>query len=201
MKKSSSVSKLFILGGGGHASSCAEVIQSKGDFNIIGFIDKDINAPLSKLGYTYLGNDDEILNLIKSGCSVAIGLGQIQSADVRQDVFQSLRLCNAHMPIIKASTSYVSSSSTIGEATIVFHKSVVNIDVRIEENCIINTAAIIEHGCIIGCHTHIAPRAIILGNAEIGKRCFIGAGSVIFQGVNIPDNTIVPAGSIIKQTI
>ena len=36
---------------------------------------------------------------------------------------------------------------------------------------------------------------------EIGKRCFIGAGSVIFQGVNIPDNTIVPAGSIIKQTI
>lgn len=198
MNKNLSANQLFIVGGGGHATTCAEVIQSQGRFNIIGFVDKDMNAPLSVLGFSYLGEDSQIEKLLKSGRSVAIGVGQIMSADLRQNIFEFLNEYNAHMPIIKASTSYVSKSATLGEATMIFHKSVVNIGSQIGVNCIINTAAVIEHGSVIGHHTHIGPGAIVLGDAKVGERCFIGAGAVIFQGTNIPDNSIVPAGTIVK---
>lgn len=43
-------------------------------------------------------------------------------------------------------------------------------------------APTIEDDCVIGAY------AIILGNVHIGKRCVIGAGSIVTH--DIPDNTI-----------
>ena len=57
----------------------------------------------------------------------------------------------------------------------------------------------VEHGCSIGSHTHIAPRSVILGDAKIGEGCFIGSGSIIFQGIIIPDYSVIPAGTVMRR--
>lgn len=200
MHNNSSAPKIFLVGGGGHANSCIDVILSHGHFEIAGFTDQYKNAAISSFGYPYLGNDDQFEELIKLGFCAAICLGQIKNVDLRVNIYEKLYRCNAHLPVIKASTSYVSESATLGEGTMVFHNSVVNVGAKIGANCIINTSAIIEHGCYIGAHTHIAPHATILGDASIGESCFIGANAIIFPSVKIPSNSVISAGAIIKES-
>lgn len=36
---------------------------------------------------------------------------------------------------------------------------------------------------------------------HIGKRCWIGAGAVIFPGVTIGDDTVIGAGSVVTKDI
>ena len=85
-----------------------------------------------------------------------------QRHSASKHVYKMLQKYNAKMPVIRASTSYVSTGARLGDATMVFHNAVVNIGVKIGSNCIINTSAVVEHGCSIGSHTHIAPRSVIL---------------------------------------
>lgn len=39
-----------------------------------------------------------------------------------------------------------------------------------------------------------------LGTIEIGRKCFIGAGSIILPGISLGDNVIVGAGSVVTRS-
>lgn len=41
----------------------------------------------------------------------------------------------------------------------------------------------------------------LFGKITIGKNCFIGANTIILCGVNIPNNTIIAAGTVITKSI
>ena len=200
MKNNQLPSQIFLVGGGGHALSCVEVILSNRSFGLVGFTDSNNSAVLSKFGYSYLGNDSLFESLHEAGHSAAIGIGQITNSNKRVDVFHSLKQLGINLPVIVASTAYVAKDVKLHEGTIVFHNAVVNIGAQIGSNCIINTSAVIEHGCVVGSHTHLAPRSVILGDVKIGQHCFIGAGAIIFQGVTIPDYSVIPAGSFVERT-
>ena len=57
------------------------------------------------------------------------------------------------------------------------------------------------HGCVIGDETLIAIGAVVLTGAKIGKRCIIGANSLIPEHREIPDNSLVfgSPGKVIRQ--
>ena len=63
-----------------------------------------------------------------------------------------------------------------------------------------NTGAIIEHECEIGEFSHICPGSVLTGGVKIGK-LFVGANSVISEGINIGDNVTIGAGSVIINDI
>jgi carbonic anhydrase/acetyltransferase-like protein (isoleucine patch superfamily) len=47
------------------------------------------------------------------------------------------------------------------------------------------------HGCTIGDESLIGIQAVILNNAKIGKRCIVGAGSVVTEGKEFPDGSLI----------
>jgi carbonic anhydrase/acetyltransferase-like protein (isoleucine patch superfamily) len=47
------------------------------------------------------------------------------------------------------------------------------------------------HGCTIGDGTLVGIQAVVLNNAKIGKNCIVGAGSVITEGKEFPDNSLI----------
>ena len=47
----------------------------------------------------------------------------------------------------------------------------------------------IGHGAIV--HTMIGMGAILMNGCKIGKNCIIGAGALVTQNVEIPDNSLV----------
>lgn len=57
------------------------------------------------------------------------------------------------------------------------------------------------HGCTIGGETLIGIGSTILNRAKIGKNCIIGAHSLIPEGKEIPDNSLVMGspGKVVKE--
>ncbi|HEY8048390.1 MAG TPA: gamma carbonic anhydrase family protein [Ramlibacter sp.] len=47
------------------------------------------------------------------------------------------------------------------------------------------------HGCTIGDGSLIGIQAVVLNRARIGKNCVVGAGSVVTEGKEFPDNSLI----------
>lgn len=60
---------------------------------------------------------------------------------------------------------------------------------------------VILHACTIGDDTLIGMGSTILNRAKIGKNCIIGANTLISEGKEIPDNSLVMGapGKVVKE--
>jgi carbonic anhydrase/acetyltransferase-like protein (isoleucine patch superfamily) len=47
------------------------------------------------------------------------------------------------------------------------------------------------HGCTIGDGSLVGIQAVILNDAKIGKNCLIGAGALVTEGKEFPDNSLI----------
>lgn len=184
---------LVLIGGGGHCSSCIDVIEQEGRFKIAGIVDLPEKLHQSVLGYPIIGCDRELPELIASHSNVLITLGQIKSPARRRDLFNTAKKLGARFPVIKSPLAYVSAHARIGEGTIIMHQALVNAKARIGLNCIINTKALVEHDASIGDHCHISTGAIVNGGVEVGDGTFWGSGAVSKEYTSIPPNSFIKA--------
>jgi carbonic anhydrase/acetyltransferase-like protein (isoleucine patch superfamily) len=47
------------------------------------------------------------------------------------------------------------------------------------------------HGCTVGDGSLIGIQAVVLNRAKIGRNCIVGAGSVVTEGKEFPDNSLI----------
>ena len=192
---------IVLIGGGGHCKSCIEVIESTGQYNIIGILDLPSELGKKVLNYEVIGSDNDYEKFHGMGFCFLITVGQIKSAEIRKKSFEKLIALNAQIETVIASTATVSQYSTIGKGTIIMHHCFINAGAQIGENCIINTASVIEHDANIQRHCHISTKTIINGDCNIGFETFIGSSCCVSNGVNIANNVIVGAGSLVINNI
>ena len=193
--------KIVLVGAGGHAKSCIDVIELEKKFKIIGLIDNYKKIGTKFLGYSIIGNDSDLEKIRKIANHAIITVGQIKNANLREKLFLKVKKYNFKTPIISSPKSLISNNSKIGEGTIIHHGAIVNAGSEIGCNCIINTNALIEHDCKIGDFSHISTSVTVNGGAIIEKKTFIGSGSVIKNSVKIDKNSIIPMGSKIFKNI
>ncbi len=74
-------------------------------------------------------------------------------------------------------------------------------NVEINNGVKIHIGAQIHHDCIIGEFSTIAPKALLLGNVEVGKNVYIGANSTIKQKIKIGKGAIIGAGSVVIRDV
>jgi sugar O-acyltransferase (sialic acid O-acetyltransferase NeuD family) len=184
-------SGLLLIGAGGHARSCIDVIEQQGYFKHIGLIGTPEQVSSKFFGYSVVGVDADLSKLIKKYQYALITVGQIETAAHRIRLFQQAALCGFEFPTIIAPTAHVSRYSTVGVGTIVMHGAIINAGVSVGNNCIVNSCALIEHDARVGDHSHISTGAILNGDVTVGSGSFIGSGSVIKQGVAIGKNCLV----------
>lgn len=83
---------------------------------------------------------------------------------------------------------------TIGEGSNVQDGSVLHTDEGVKLTLGRNVTVghqVMLHGCTIGDGSLIGIKATILNNARIGKQCLIGAHSLVTEGKEIPDRSLV----------
>tara|TARA_Y100000591_G_scaffold326212_1_gene348485 strand:- start:591 stop:1196 length:606 start_codon:yes stop_codon:yes gene_type:complete len=192
--------KIIILGSGGHAKSCAEVIESTGKYEIAGYIHNEDNSKL-KDDIRFLGNDTILKDLRYKVSNAFIGIGQIKSPEKRINLYTKLIEIGYNMPTIISPNAYVSKSAEIGEGTIIMHQAIVNCNSKIGDNCIVNSKALIEHDVVIGNHCHISTGSIVNGNCTIKDEVFIGSGAICKHGVTIEQKVVINAGKYIHSNI
>ena len=197
----SGMDEIIVVGAGGHAKACVDVLEGQGRFRIIGLIGQGEEAREKILGYQVIGRDTDLESLRDKYINAHVAVGQIKTPDSRVRLYRRLKELDYRLPIIISSLGYVSKHSRIGEGTIVMHGAVVNAGAEIGENCIINSNALVEHDAKVGAHCHIATAAIVNGGVRVGDGTFIGSGAVTKQGVSVGHRCVVGAGSVVRGDV
>ena len=189
---------IILIGAGGHAKSCIEIISFLKNYKISYILDQKLGD--SFCGYKkILYNKKNLIHVLKKTKHAFISFGQIKDQKSREKVFIELKDLGYKFPTLKAKSAYISKKTEILNGTIIMNKCIINTNSTIGYNNIINTGSIIEHEVSIGNHNHIAPGAIINGGVKIGNNCFIGSGSIIKQGIKIKSNSFIQAGKILLK--
>ena len=193
--------KILLIGAGGHARSCIDVLEEENQFEIAGLIEKGEGMSNGSLGYSVIGTDDDLKVLWQQYKNALITVGQIKSPAIRVKLYQLLKELNFTLPVIVSSQAYVSKHAQIGEGSIIMRGVIINANAKIGNNCIINNRALIEHDAVIGDHCHIATGAIINGEVSVGNETFIGSVAVTKQAIAIGKNCVIGAGVVLKNNI
>jgi sugar O-acyltransferase (sialic acid O-acetyltransferase NeuD family) len=192
---------LLLIGAGGHAVACIDVIESNGDFNIVGLVGLPSEIGFNKLGYEVIGSDKDLVALGQKYSNCLITLGQMNSPESRIDLFNKAKNAGFTFPPIISKRAYLSPHAKVGEGTILMHDSLVNAGAVIGRNCIINTKALIEHDSKIGDNCHVSTGAIVNGSVEIADSVFIGSSSTIRNGLNIGCGAVIGMGSTVLSDL
>jgi len=187
---------IILVGAGGHARSCIDVIELQGQFRIAGLVGCPDEVGERHLGYEVIGSDNDLCDMIYQYQYALVTVGQIRTPDVRIRLYRYLKQTGFELPVIVSPRAYVSSHAKIGEGTIVMHDALINAGVNIGVNCIINTKVLLEHDVIIEDNCHIATCAAVNGEAVVRHGCFVGSNTVLTQLCEVAANSFVKASSI-----
>jgi len=185
---------ILLLGAGGHARACIDVIEQEGRFAVAGLVGLPDERGARILGYPVLGTDAELAGLLRNYTHALITVGQIRTAEPRMRLFDLLERNGCALPVIVSPRAYVSPHATLGAGTIVMHGAVVNAAAVVGRNCIINSQSLIEHDAVIADHCHISTAAAINSGVRIGSATFIGSNSSVRQVVNIGERCLIGMG-------
>ena len=189
---------IYLIGAGGHARSCIDVIECNNEYIIKGLLGYDSEVGKKVLNYEVVDVVDNYLKYNKNNIYFLLTIGLINNSQKRKNLFNKLS-STINFATIISPKSYVSSYSKINKGTIVMHDVLINANVKIGKNCIINSKSLIEHDTIIDNHTHISTYSVINGSVKIGENSFIGSKSVLENNLTLPQNSFIPMGRKITR--
>jgi sugar O-acyltransferase (sialic acid O-acetyltransferase NeuD family) len=186
--------KLILIGGGGHCTACADVIELENKYEIAGIVDRDVNCKV--FDYPLLGGDECLQELRNQYEYALITVGQIKSPATRIRLYEYVKSLGYKFPTIISPRAYVSRHALLGEGTIIMHDALINAGAVIGRNCIINSKALVEHDAVVEDNCHISTSTTINGGAMIRQGTFVGSNAVTKEGVNTKENDFIKAGSL-----
>jgi sugar O-acyltransferase (sialic acid O-acetyltransferase NeuD family) len=192
---------LILIGAGGHAGACIDVIEQQGNYQIAGLIGTPDQLGSMHSGYPVLGTDERLLEFASVYQSALVAVGQIHSPEDRIRLFSEAIKCGFKMPVIIAPDAYVSRSAKVGQGTIVMHGAIINSGAVVGQNCIVNSRALIEHDAVVQDSCHISTGAILNGGVQVGAGSFIGSGSIVKQGIKLGQRCIIGMGCAARNNL
>jgi sugar O-acyltransferase (sialic acid O-acetyltransferase NeuD family) len=194
---SADLPNIAMLGGGGHAKMCIDLIRSTGRWNIVGILDSIQPIGSTVLGVPVIGRDgaDDLARVRAAGVQdIVNGVGLIERHLDRAVLNARLRAAGFRLPNMIHARAVVEPSAVLGDGNQVMAGAIVGSAARIGNGCIINSGAVVSHDARIDDDTHIAPGALLAGSVTVGERSLIGMGVTIYYRVTIGKEVIVANG-------
>ena len=181
---------IVLVGIGGHASMCIDIIISNGEYDIKGFVDDNTSTD-KRHQIKYLGTIKDLDHLSKLGLkNVILGIGFLNNLKKREQLYEEL-IKNFSVPTIIHKSSIIEKTASIGFGCQIMAGSIIGSNVKVDDNTIVNSGAIISHDSTIDSSSHVTPGAIIAGHVKIGKRVTIGMGASVYINCKINNDIII----------
>ncbi len=184
------MSRLWIIGAGGHGKVVAEIASMCGYTDIM-FLDQSWPGRRDNGGWPIVGKPGRQPD---GHMFCAIGRN-----DIRARMFAEFGLDDS--PVLADPRSVLSPSATLGAGTVVIPGVVVNASARIGKGCILNTGCSVGHDCELADFTQISPGARLAGGVTVGEESWIGMGAVIREGCRIGRNAVIAAGAAVIRDV
>jgi sugar O-acyltransferase (sialic acid O-acetyltransferase NeuD family) len=186
------VTRTVVVGMGGHATVCADVLESAG-FTIDGFVgptgsERDLGAP-------HLGTDEWFEHEVANhGAQFLVAIGDNA---VRAAVQSRLEGLGGRPATVVSPSAVVSRRARVGAGSIVMPGAVINSRAVIGRGVVVNTGATIDHDCTIEDWCHVGPGCNLAGTVHLGSGAFLGVGVAVIPNVTIGAWSTVGAGAVV----
>lgn len=190
--------QVVILGGGPQAREVIDVFEQSAIYDIAGVVANDPPEGGALYGYSYLGADAVLPELLRQGVNhafVAIGNNR-----ARLDLIQKLRATGFKLPNAISPRSYVSPHSRLGEGIAIFPGSVVSVGADLGDGVILNHCTAIAHDARLERGVHVAA-SVVGGRAVVGEGTNVWPGSTIALGVKVGKWATIGAGSLVMRDV
>ena len=95
IKGQKSKNSIVIVGGGGHARTCIDILKQNKDYEIIGIVDTKIKPGTEISGINVIGNNSILKQLRDDGVAYAVnGVGSVSNPSARKRVYDLLWECS-----------------------------------------------------------------------------------------------------------
>lgn len=193
------MANIIIIGYSGHAYVVLDAAISAG-LTIKGYCERE-KKEFNPFNIPYLGqenNPESKVLLMESSWFVGIGDNTIRRKVIGNLISAG---CSDLINIIHPDATISRHGVVLQKGILICCGVIINPFVQIGMGVICNTGCIIEHECIVSDFAHIAPGAVLCGKVTIGAGSFIGANTVVKQGVSIGHNVTVGAGSVVLNDL
>ena len=129
-----------------------------------------------------------------------LGLGY-RHLGLRQTIADTLHARGVALASYIDDSVSIHASSVLETGCAVLAGTVIDINCKIGQSTMINLACSISHGTTIGAACYLSPHITVCGDVTIGDQTFIGAGSIIRDGVQIGSNVQIAMGSLVTQSV
>lgn len=197
------MSRLLILGAGGHAKVVAETAIASGQFSEVAFLDDRSVGPdhlLTVHGFPVLGPLALALEPANRE-QFALAAVAFGNASFRLNLIEQLYAAGYVLPTLIHPTAWVSPSAQLASGSVVFAQAVVQSLASIGSGAILNTGCSVDHDTKLFDGVHICPGARLAGEVVVGARSWIGIGSSVIQQVRIGADVIVGAGAAVVRDL
>lgn len=193
--------KIAIWGASGHAIVVADILRTRGEYEIIGYLDNVNPERRGEMFYKaqILGGEEQLEHLLAQGVRhIIMGFG---SCDSRLSLAKRVKSLGFELAIAIHPSAIIASDVTINPGTVVAAGAVINPGCQVGENVIINTSSSIDHECVIEDGAHISPGVHLAGKVTIRRATWVGIGSSVIDHISIGSGTIIGAGSVVVRDI
>lgn len=191
------MSRLAVLGAGGHGKVVAEIAELVG-WDKIALFDDSQSRAFEECPWPICGTISDFIDIHRNFDGVIVAIGNNK---VRFSLLYKLATLDVEIISVVHPRAILSQYCTIGKGSVIMANAVVNFGARIELGAILNTACIIEHDCVLGPCVHVSPNASLAGGVHIGKCTWIGMGASVKQLVTVEENVIVGAGAVVLSNV
>ena len=197
------MTKIVVIGAGGHARVVMDALLKLGGYEIVGLTDPRADLHGKQVdGVTVLGDDAVLPSLLQQGIRAAcMGIGGIGDNRPRANAFDHVRSLGFSFVNVVHPSAVVASTVRMGTGNTLAANSVLNAGAVVGADVIVNTGATVDHECVIGDHVHISPGATLSGGVTVGAMTHIGSGAVVMQGIRIGECALVAAGAVVVRNV
>ena len=193
---------IVIIGGGNQAHYTIDIIEKEGQYNIVGIIDSICEIGSERFGYKILGRQENIVKIIKQhqiqGGLITIGDNWVRHIVSKQilELVPNFKFVNAIHPSV-----IIGNNVRIGFGVTAMAGVIFNPKSTIGNFTFFATGAQIEHDCTISDFASISAGSITGGYVKLGKFSALTLGVTVLDRLEIGDNTVVGAGSLVVKPL
>lgn len=197
---------LILFGAGGHAREVAQVVHDinhaqPGTWQLLGFMaDPEAVASNPKpLPAPLLGNSQQALAAHPDAqCIIAVGDAQARRSIAARLLLQHPGL---RFAILVHPRAWVASGVRVGQGSVVFAGTLINVDATLGAHNSINLACTISHDCVLGDCVSLGPGVHMAGAVTLGEAVDVGTGACFRPHVSVGANAVIGAGAAVVRNL